>query len=289
MSTTPLVSVVTPTYQCALTLPRSLRSLQLQTYTNWEWVVINDGSTDRTPLFLEQLDDPRIRTLTLERNHGRGYVRNLALKHVQGKFVCSLDADDWFYPWKLEEQVRALQQDDGLAGATIGMAVTDEAGQLIGVQGRASGPVSSEIRDPRALRFPFGPTMIRSTLAREVGFDGSLRRGADLDFFLRLFCKKRRRLAWVPRLGYVYRGQTQDTVRELLDGHAWSRLVYRRHLREFPTGCGYLLLSSYLKSLIYLSSDLLGFSTWLNGKRFTRVSQVDLAEYQEQERALGFE
>jgi glycosyltransferase involved in cell wall biosynthesis len=274
-----VVTVVTPTYQSAQTLPRALHSLLLQTYEDWEWIVINDGSTDETTAFFSDLGDSRIRPLTLEHNRGRGYVRNLALQHARGEFICSLDADDWFYPWKLEEQIRAFDSTPSLSAVTIGMAVTDEQGQLIGVQGRESRPFSKTIPGPRAMGFPFGPTMIKADLARQVGYDGSLRRGGDLDFFLRLMCGNDRKLGCLSRLGYVYCGHTSHTIAELLEGHRWSRKVYRRHLASFPLDCSYLTLSSYLKSIGYRASELLGVSDWLSLRRFSPCTPHDAEEY----------
>ena len=249
--------------------------------------MINDGSTDQTSGFLSTLRDPRIRWLTLDRNCGRGFVRNLALQHVRGDFVCSLDADDWFFSWKLEEQLQAFQAEPSLAAVTMAMAVTDENGELVGVEGRSARPAMQVIAGPRALCFPFGPTMIRTDLARQVGFDEAMKRGADLDFFLRLLCGRERMLGCIDRAGYVYQGHTPKTINELLEGHRWSREVYRSHLSRFPLDCSYLTFSSYMKSVGYYTSKFLGFSDWLSLRRFSPLAPCEREEYQRQLTLLG--
>ena len=278
---------MTPTYQSAHTLPRALRSLLHQTYENWEWILVNDGSTDTTSTFLSQQTDHRIRSLTLKENCGRGFVRELALREASGEYVCALDADDWFYCQKLEQQVAAFQEDPSLTAVTVGMAVTDRFGELIGVEGRVSRRTKRLIPGPLSLRFPFGPTMIRTQAAQEAGFHTGLRRGADLDFFLRLLCGNGRYLCHLPVLGYTYQGHTESTIGELLSGHAWSRKVYLRHLRAFPRDGLILILSSLFKSVAYRSSRFLGVSDWLSRRRFSPYSDRDLQEYNAQRARIG--
>ncbi len=287
MPDTPLVTVVTPTYQSARTLPRALRSLQNQSHQRWEWLVINDGSTDQTSTFLSGMTDSRVRVIALEENQGRGYVRNLALSQANGSYICSLDADDWFYRRKLESQVRALEADRKLTAATVGMAVTDENGRIVGVEGRTPERVEREVPGPCSLRFPFGPTMIRADVARETGFQQGMRRGADVDFFVRLLCGNGRRIAHLPGLSYVYQGHRQSIISELLSGHSWSRRVYARHLRRFPRDCAVLIASSFLKSTVYRASQCFGGEEWLSRRRFKPLTAAELEEYEEEVRRLG--
>lgn len=88
-----LVSILMPAYNAERYIEAAIRSVLSQTYTNWELVVVNDGSTDRTQALIEQFDDPRIR-LFQQANGGIGSARNKGLQHVRGHFLCGLDADD---------------------------------------------------------------------------------------------------------------------------------------------------------------------------------------------------
>lgn len=289
MQSEPLVSVITPAYQAAETLPRALASLVAQSYSRWECVVVDDGSRDSTQGVLALVKDPRIRHLKLERNEGRGFARMVALGETKGDFVCSLDADDWYYSGKLSSQVQAFLRDPGLVAVTVGMAVTDATGALIGVQGRVGTCETISLKGPLALKFPFGPTMVRADLARELGYNWRYRRGCDLDFFTRLLCSEGRPYCHLPELAYVYQGHTHTTIDDLLYGHQCSRDVYRSYFRRFPADCARLLLSSYFKSLVYKAADTFGMAEWVSRKRFVPATPQEKSDFfAEEERLMAF-
>lgn len=121
MSTTGKVCVIIPTYNRAYCLPVALESLQHQSYTNWEALVIDDGSTDDTAALLHKLgtQDPRIK-YHFQSNGGVSAARNAGLRLADGEYVGFLDSDDSWEPWKLAAQVACFE-----ALPEIGMVWTD--------------------------------------------------------------------------------------------------------------------------------------------------------------------
>ncbi|MHC4571765.1 MAG: glycosyltransferase [Planctomycetota bacterium] len=105
----PLISVLVPTYNQAKYLPAALDSLIAQTYGNWEAIVVNDGSTDETPLVMERYAamDRRIRLFQKE-NGGVASALNEGLKNTRGEWICWLSSDDLFEPNKLAVHIRAI-------------------------------------------------------------------------------------------------------------------------------------------------------------------------------------
>jgi glycosyl transferase family 2 len=98
----PLVSVLMPTYRQSLFIRRALESLRAQTLTDWELIVINDGSDDDTERVLgPYLADPRVRYRRLERNGGLGRALNLATELARGTYLAYLPSDDAYYPGHL--------------------------------------------------------------------------------------------------------------------------------------------------------------------------------------------
>ena len=94
-STMPLVSIILPTYNRADTIRRAIRSVEAQTYTNWELIVIDDGSTDGTADQVAGLD-ARVRIIR-QGNQGTAGARNAGLKASRGEYLAFLDSDDeWF-------------------------------------------------------------------------------------------------------------------------------------------------------------------------------------------------
>jgi len=108
--TRPTVSVIIPTYNRADTLPRALNSVLAQTFTDWELVVVDDGSTDATPLLLEEyakkLGDKLI--CVRQSNQGCSAARNRGIDASRGEWIAFLDSDDEFLPHKLERQMRLV-------------------------------------------------------------------------------------------------------------------------------------------------------------------------------------
>lgn len=102
--TTPLVSVITPVFNAARFLPETIRSVKVQTLSDWEHIFADDGSTDQSPAVVRQAsaDDDRIRLLFAGKRSGPARARNKALEAARGRFVAFLDADDYWLPTKLE-------------------------------------------------------------------------------------------------------------------------------------------------------------------------------------------
>lgn len=108
MTTSPLVSVVIPTYNHAHFLRSSLGSVVSQTFTNWEAIVVNNFSTDDTESVVNSFNDPRI-TLINFPNHGViAAGRNEGIRVGRGEFIAFLDSDDEWHPEKLKKCVDAL-------------------------------------------------------------------------------------------------------------------------------------------------------------------------------------
>ena len=100
----PRVSVIIPAHNAARFLGQAIESVRAQTYTDWEIVVVDDGSSDGTWELLRAAG-PRVRSLRRERAGGPAVARNLALEHASGELVAFLDADDLLLPRYLESQL----------------------------------------------------------------------------------------------------------------------------------------------------------------------------------------
>ena len=121
LTSTPTVTVMMPVYNGRRLIEASIKSLLNQTFTDWECIIVNDGSTDGTAEYLATLTDPRFRTVTFEKNKGRAYARETALNLASGKFLAMLDADDIYHPEKLERQVKLLKENPEIA--LVGCAI----------------------------------------------------------------------------------------------------------------------------------------------------------------------
>lgn len=193
----PLVSVVIPAYNCERYIAQTLASVLAQTHGAIEVLVVDDGSTDRTPSIVAEHGHP-VR-LIRQANQGVCVARNKGFEASRGEYVCFLDHDDYWFPWKLRRQIEAFG-----AHPQTGVVCTDFAAWL---------PVESVFPDPAALapNYDLPPTVDevfsgwvyhsflidgwalmstamfrREVLARCGGFDRALPYSEDWDLFLRL-------------------------------------------------------------------------------------------------------
>lgn len=108
MNENPLVSIITPAYNAGIYLGDTIRSVLAQTYSNFEHIIIDDGSTDNTEEVAKSFSDPRVKYIQ-QKNSGQSTARNLGITNAKGKYIAFLDADDFFLPEKLSSQVNYLE------------------------------------------------------------------------------------------------------------------------------------------------------------------------------------
>ena len=105
-----LFTIITPVFNASSYLERAIASLIGQRPQNWEWIIINDASTDASLAIAKgiQQEDKRIKIIDLNQNKGQGHARNLALQQAKGDYVVCLDADDVLWENALDTLVNAI-------------------------------------------------------------------------------------------------------------------------------------------------------------------------------------
>lgn len=128
-----LVSIIMPTYKCGRFIAESIKSVQAQTYRNWELIIVDDCSGDDTiGIVLDfQKNDDRIKIFQNPSNMGAAVSRNTALRNAEGRWIAFLDSDDLWKPEKLERQIRFMEE-NGYAFSCTERDVINEASEPIG-------------------------------------------------------------------------------------------------------------------------------------------------------------
>lgn len=132
MTQTPLISIITPLYNAQAYIEATMQSVRSQTYTHWEWWIVDDSSQDQGPHIVEQYShiDPRIHLVTLPENGGAAVARNVGLDRAQGDYVAFIDSDDRWLPDKLAKQL-AFMQAHHYTFTYTDLALVDSKGHLI--------------------------------------------------------------------------------------------------------------------------------------------------------------
>lgn len=117
--TRPLISVVLPTYNRVDLLPRAIESILNQTHTDFELIIVDDASTDKTPDLLKKYKkrDSRIKILRNKKNCGIACSRNRGMNAARGKYIAPMDSDDSAYPFRLEKLLTVMEDNPDLVVA----------------------------------------------------------------------------------------------------------------------------------------------------------------------------
>lgn len=131
----PLVSIIMPCYNAERYVAQSIESVLAQTYQNWELLITDDGSTDKSVEIVSKycIKDDRINILVPDEHQGIARARNMSISRVKGRFVAFLDSDDIWYPEKLEKQVGYMLEND--------LAFTYSSYEIIDAQGNSKNRV----------------------------------------------------------------------------------------------------------------------------------------------------
>ncbi len=188
---TELVSIIMPAYNGEKYIRHAIESVSTQTYTRWELIIVDDGSTDLTARIAEEYLDSRIK-LIRQRNSGEAAARNTALNHAKGEFVAFLDADDLYLPDHLETGVGYLMQSPHTDAVYADGFYIDAVGnRLQTLSSRRRGPFSGNIFEEVVYSSNvFGPpacVILRIKPIRDNGlrFDENIIIGPDWDFFIK--------------------------------------------------------------------------------------------------------
>ncbi len=246
----PLVSVLMPVYNGIETIDFAIKSLLLQTYENWELIIVNDGSTDGTKSYLDHLmlTDSRFKVIHLAKNRGRGYARNKCLDNAAGEFVAFLDSDDIYLPNKLQKQVEFLERNKEISLIGCGVGILDGLSQINYVRGNKNQNYLHV--NHQNLNFVAPSVMFKRFLDPNLRYNDKLDIMEDVDFFNRYLLN--RKYTNIEEVLYIYSEIGLISKSKLLKYSLHTVKYYWIFLRK-----DIRLLPYFLKSIINLILKLM--------------------------------
>jgi glycosyltransferase involved in cell wall biosynthesis len=213
----PRVSVVMPAHNAALFIGTAVESVLAQALTDWELIVVDDGSTDSTQDIIQRYRDRRI-VYVRQENQGAAAARNVALDMARGQYVAFLDADDCYLPNALQDLVAYLDSHHKADVAlSDGFFCDGEGRPLMRLSEHRPGRYEDRILEPLVLSSTV-ICAINCTLSRrssivehEIHFDPSLDIGEDWDFWIQL--ARFARFGYLDELTCLYRVHGANTTR----------------------------------------------------------------------------
>ena len=192
MENCPLLTVFTPTYNLELYIEETIKSVLNQTFTDFEYLIVDDASTDNTIQIIKSINDPRIRLIKNKTNQGIAYNRNLAIKEAKGKYLAMIDGDDLALPTRLEKQITFLEKNTNYGILGTGVVNIDKDGRELNKAVKYSIP-DEEI--PARMLFnnyiATSSVMIRKSYIKDIKFKKDFIVAEDYEVWIRLIrrCK----------------------------------------------------------------------------------------------------
>jgi len=272
-----LISVILPTFNREIFLPRAISSVLNQTYKNLELIIVDDGSTDNTEAIVKDYSDTRIRYYKQILNKGGSAARNVGIKLAGGELIAFQDSDDEWLPEKIERQVRKFSE------------VSDDVGIIYcgyeSVFERTNEVVSKSIPDEKGdvhKRMFLGcitgtlTVIVRASCFRKAGlFDEKMQSCHDWDMWIRV--AKYYKFDYVPEIlakAYIHGNQLSTNLEIKIKGKEKILEKYREELIKDPSFYKRYLVGLYLqhamignisKGRIYLLDILKLYPQYLKG------------------------
>jgi glycosyltransferase involved in cell wall biosynthesis len=223
-------SVIIPTYKVEKYIAAAIESVLAQTYQNFEIIVVNDDSPDRSVEICQQFTDSRIKILS-QKNRGLAGARNTGIRHAQGDYIALLDGDDLWLPEKLEKHVEHLESSSSVGISFSRSAFIDEAGNSLGTYLM---PKLKEITSPDLLRDnPVGngsAAVIRKEVLEAIKFQDNLygtvedfyfddhfRQAEDIECWLRIVLQTNWKIEGISEALTLYRVNSGGLSASLLN------------------------------------------------------------------------
>jgi glycosyltransferase involved in cell wall biosynthesis len=276
----PLVSIGMPVRNCYQTLSLALKSLFAQTYSNWELLLIDDGSSDNTSRLARQFGDPRIKTYTDGEHRGLPKRLNQAIAISHGKYFARMDGDDVAYPRRFEYQVGYLEQHPNvnLVGAWVMVFGQDGA-----ALGKRTGPEThAQICGRPVAGFPIvHPTYVgHMGWFRRHRYNEKMAKSQDQELLLRSY--RSSRFANVPEILLGYR-EERIYLKKILTAR---RFLTHALVRQFSLqGRADLVVRSVLEQILKAMLDCMAIGSKLNYRLLRhRAKSINDSERREWQR-----
>ncbi|MDH3458603.1 MAG: glycosyltransferase [Gemmatimonadota bacterium] len=234
----PTVSIILPTYNRWPFLNYAIQSVIAQTFSAWELIVVDDGSTDATPAFLADLGDERIQIMTLEHCGNPALVRNRGIEAARGKYVAFLDSDDEWTPQKLCVQITAMERHPDCQWSYTAVTLIDPKGQTLPQERFKSwhpysGRILEKLLAHDAMVACASVVVTRELVNQAKGFDETYLFSGDYELWIRL-ARMSRVLAIPRQLAKVRIHPTTHTYRQPEVNAAFAR-IYENVLSTNPS------------------------------------------------------
>ena len=230
-----LVSIITPTYNCGKFIGETIESVQQQTYTDWEMIIVDDCSTDDTKNVVAkyQEQDERIKYHCLTENIGAAVARTKAMELATGQYMAFLDSDDLWMPDKLEKQLEFMQKNNYAFTSTSYQHMTEDGKMMP----KVLNAISKTDYNRLLLDCPVGNSTVMYDVSKMGKFQVPDIRKRNDDALWLAMLKKEKYIYGMPEIMMKYRLRKNSISRNKLSLVKYTWKLYREieHLSIFKS------------------------------------------------------
>jgi len=268
-----LVTIAIPFYNPGPAFEDAIKSVFAQTYTNWELLLVNDGSTDDSLEKALAIKDSRVRVINDGKNLGLVARLNQIAQLASGEYLARMDADDIMDPERIEKQVDFLENNPNVDVVDTGAIIMDRAGQPVGMSNlKIKLPTAFELLKKGCFLHP--SIMARKTWFLDHPYDPEYPRAEDRELWARTFSKTT--FARLSEPLYFYRFAGNVRLRAYLTSYASERKVIKRYGPQM-IGLGpstYLYLRSLSKSVVLIFLSILKMEQIITRRNYHPIPEI---------------
>lgn len=228
--TKPIITVITAVYNDESFIRKSVKSILNQTFTNFEYIIVDDGSTDNTPTILRELErtDRRI-TILKQRNEGAAAARNLAINMAQGEYIAIQDSDDMSSPDRFEKQLTYIMHSSDRTVCCTGYNLIDDNDTVFATHNKIYTNINQNVLNGNTS--VCHPTLLipYNLLAKTGGYNPFYSKTEDYDLILRLL-ENNAHFEKLNECLYDYR--IRQNSESSLNSDVYIKRVYENHLNR---------------------------------------------------------
>lgn len=250
------ISIAIPFYNAERFLAEAIRSVFAQTHTDWELLLIDDGSTDNSLQIAKSIKDSRVRVISDGKNKKLAARLNEVTHLAKYDYIARMDADDLMFPTRMEKQVNYLKQNPDIDIITTGVYSVLNDLTIKGVRGQDYDyPTFLDILKKKK-SVVHAALLAKKSWYERNKYDESLSVAQDLDLWLRASKKEDFKIKSIPEPLYIYREENNITTDKILRAYKNERVMIRKYATDVNTMK--LILLSFIKSAIVKTLNLFG-------------------------------
>lgn len=225
-----MVSIIIPAYNRANKIATALRSIQSQTYPNWEAIVVDDGSSDKTcDVVLEMAgNDERIRLVRHQQNRKAQAARNTGIRAAKGEWIAFLDSDDEYLPESIQDRLTLAEKEQvPVVHSECYILKPGEEKQLYKIR-PLSGNIYKKVLEKEGPVFP--ALLVKKEALEQIGLlDEKIRAYQEWDTAIRL--AKNNQFAFCPKPTFIYDYRCDDSMSRdsILNGKGYLQIFHKHY------------------------------------------------------------